>query len=107
MNDERHPVDLPVLARMTSRRETKRGSGHTPADRIRPQLIENRCRSKPPLEGTAPASLWLSNHERPLSVDRHLNRGQGPAAKRVTANSFRAARRHPPHRLTTRGVNDL
>jgi hypothetical protein len=70
MNDERHPVDLPVLARMTRRRETKRGSGHTPADRIRPQLIENRCRSKPPLEGTAPASLWLSIHERPLaSID--------------------------------------
>jgi hypothetical protein len=55
---------------MTRRRETKRGPGHTPADRIRPQLIENRCRSKPPLEGTAPASLWLSIHERPLaSID--------------------------------------
>jgi hypothetical protein len=28
MNDERRTIDLPVLARMTSRRETKRGPGH-------------------------------------------------------------------------------
>ena len=67
MNDERHTVDVPVLACMTRRREAERGPGHSPTDPIYPQRPENRHRSTPPLEGTAPASLWLSIHERPLA----------------------------------------
>jgi hypothetical protein len=73
MNDKRLTVDVPVLACMTRRREAERGSGHSPTDPIDPQLIENRYRSIPPLDGTAPASLWLSLHERPLaSIDTNI-----------------------------------
>jgi hypothetical protein len=68
MNDERHTVDLPVLPGMTRRREAERGSGHSPTDPIYPQRLESRYRSiARRLEGMAPASLWLSIHERPLA----------------------------------------
>ena len=55
----------------------------------------------PPPERTAPASFWLSIHERPLASIDTYHRRQGLAAKRVTASSFRSARCHPPDRPTT------